>query len=112
MGRDCDPSFSSSSSRVRLDFEAQVNILQKSNEERQRHFDLERDRLHEHIRSVEKARDDLMRDNTELTNQVKHIDDHQTEFEREQEKCRELYRKCVQLESQLSSTHGIEVNDG
>ena len=102
----------SSSSPFRLDFEAQVNLLQKSNEERQRQFDLERDRFQEQIRSLEKARDDLLKENTELNNQAKHIDDHQTEFEREQEKCRELYRKCVQLESQLSSTHGIEVNDG
>jgi hypothetical protein len=38
------------------------------------------------------------------------MNDCQNEFEREQEKSRELYRKCAKLESQLSSTNGIEVN--
>jgi hypothetical protein len=35
--------------------------------------------------------------------------DSQNELEREKEKNRELYKKSIQLESQLASTNGIEV---
>jgi len=93
----------------RLDFEADVNILKKTNDERQKQYDIERDRLYEQIKSLEKARDELIKENTHLNTTIKHINDSQNEFEREKEKNRELYKKCIQLESQLSSTNGIEV---
>jgi hypothetical protein len=37
------------------------------------------------------------------------MNDCQNELEREKDKNRELYKKSIQLESQLSSTNGIEV---
>jgi len=94
----------------KLDFEAEFNILKKTQDERQRQFDLERDRLYEQIKGLEKTRDDLAKDNTQLNSTIKHLNDCQNEFEREKDKNRELYKKCIQLESQLSSTNGIEVN--
>lgn len=61
------------------------------------------------MRSLEKTRDDLTKENTHLNTTIKHINDCQNELEREKEKTRELYKKSIQLESQLSSTNGIEV---
>ena len=95
---------------IRLDFEADVNILKKTNDERQKQFEIQRDRLHEQIKSLEKSRDEFIKDNTQLNTKIKHINDCQNELEREKEKNRELYKKCIQYESQLSSTNGIEVN--
>ncbi|CAF1154833.1 unnamed protein product [Rotaria sp. Silwood1] len=92
----------------KLNLEADLNILKKSNDERQKQFDIERDRLYEQIRSLEKTRDELTKENTYLNTTIKQINDCQNEFEREQEKSRELYRKCAKLESQLASTNGIE----
>lgn len=86
-----------------------MNILKNKLEERQRQFDIERDRFHEQIRSLEKTRDELTKDNTHLNSTIQHTTDCQNELEREREKNRELYRRSMQLESQLSSTNGIEV---
>ena len=93
----------------RLDFEAQLNILRKSDHERQKQLDLERDRFYEQIKGLEKSRDEIIKENLYLNTTIKQMNDCQQEFEREQDKSRELYRKCVKLESQLSSTNGIEV---
>lgn len=93
----------------RLDFEAQVNILKKSHDEKQKQFDIERDRFYEQIKSLEKTREELIKENTHLNTTLRQINDCQNDLEREQEKSRELYRKCVKLETQLSSTNGIEV---
>ena len=93
----------------RLDFEAEVNILKSKVEERQRQFDIERDRLHEQMKTLEKTRDELTKDNNHLNSTIQHTTDCQNELEREREKNRELYRRAMQLESQLSSTNGIEV---
>lgn len=87
-----------------------MNILKKSHEDRQRQWDLERDRLMEQMKHVEKNRDELNKDNVQLNNQLRQIKDCQHELEREQEKSRELYKKCAKIESQLSSTNGIEVS--
>ncbi|CAF1539285.1 unnamed protein product [Rotaria sp. Silwood1] len=92
----------------KLNLEADLNILKKSNDERQKQFDIERDRLYEQIKSLEKTRDELTKENTYLNTTIKQMNDCQNEFEREQEKSRELYRKCAKLESQLASTNGIE----
>lgn len=93
----------------RLDFEAEVNILRNKTDERQKQFDLERDRFHEQIKSLEKTRDELTKENQHLNSTLQHINDCQNELEREREKNRDLYKKTMQLESQLSSTNGIEV---
>ena len=93
----------------RLDFEAQVNILKKSHDEKQKQFEIERDRFYEQIKSLEKAREELTKENTYLNTTIRQINDCQHELDREQEKSRELYKKCVKLETQLSSTNGIEV---
>ncbi|CAF1114562.1 unnamed protein product [Adineta ricciae] len=92
----------------KLNFEAELNILRKSNDDRQKQFEIERDRLYEQIRSLEKVRDDLTKENSHLNSTVKQTNDYQNELEREQEKTRELYKKCIKLETQLSSTNGIE----
>ncbi|CAF1914171.1 unnamed protein product [Rotaria magnacalcarata] len=92
----------------KLNLEADLNILKKSNDEKQKQFEIERDRLYEQTRSLEKTRDELTKENVHLNTTIKQMNDCQNEFEREQEKSRELYRKCVKLESQLSSTNGIE----
>ena len=99
------------SSIRRLDFEAEVNILRNKTDERQKKFDIERDRLHEQIRSLEKTRDELTKENNHLNTTLKHVNDSQNELEREKEKNRELYKKAIQLESQLSFTNGIEVTN-
>ena len=91
-----------------MDLEAQVNILKKSVDEREKQFDLERDRLHEQLKSQEKHREELTRDNLHLNNNIKQSTDCQDDLQKEQDKVRELYRKCSKLESQLSSTNGIE----
>ncbi|UJR07569.1 hypothetical protein I4U23_011856 [Adineta vaga] len=92
----------------KLNFEAEVNILRKSNDDRQKQSEIERDRLYEQIKSLERARDELTKENTYLNTTIKQTNDCQTDLEREQEKTRELYKKCVKLETQLSSTNGIE----
>ncbi|CAF1558590.1 unnamed protein product [Adineta ricciae] len=92
----------------KLNFEAELNILRKSNDDRQKQFEIERDRLYEQIRSLEKVRDDLTKENSYLNSTIKQTNDYQNELEREQEKTRELYKKCIKLETQLSSTNGIE----
>ncbi|CAF1452548.1 unnamed protein product [Rotaria sordida] len=92
----------------KLNLEADLNILKKSNNEREKQYDIERDRLYEQIRSLEKTRDELTKENTYLNTNIKQMKDCQHELEREQEKSRELYRKCVKLETLLSSTNGIE----
>lgn len=93
----------------RLDFEAEVNILKNKVEERQRQFDIERDRFHEQMKSLERTREELTKENNHLTSTIQHTNDCQNELEREREKNRDLYRRVMQLESQLSSTNGIEV---
>ena len=85
-----------------------MNILKKSVDEREKQFDLERDRLHEQLKSQEKHREELTRDNLHLNNNIKQSTDCQDDLQKEQDKVRELYRKCSKLESQLSSTNGIE----
>jgi len=65
--------------------------------------------LHEQIKSLEKIREELTKENIHLNSTIKHVNDCQNELEREKEKNRELYKKAIQLESQLSSTNGIEV---
>jgi hypothetical protein len=65
--------------------------------------------LHEQIKSLEKIREELTKENIHLNSTIKHVNDCQNELEREKEKNRELYKKAMQLESQLSSTNGIEV---
>jgi len=65
--------------------------------------------LHEQIKSLEKIREELTKENIHLNSTIKHVNDCQNELEREKEKNRELYKKVIQLESQLSSTNGIEV---
>ncbi|CAF3875567.1 unnamed protein product [Adineta steineri] len=92
----------------KLNFETEVNILKKSNDERQKQFEIERDRLYEQMKSLEKIRDELTKENTYLNTTIKQGTDCQNDLEREQEKSRELYRKCIKLETQLSSTNGIE----
>ena len=94
---------------LRLDFEAEVNILKNKTEERQKQFDIERDRLYEQMKTIEKTRDELTKENTHLNSTLTHMKDSQNELEREKEKNRELYKKTIQLESQLASTNGIEV---
>lgn len=86
-----------------------MNILKSKTDERQRQFDIERDRLHEQTKSLEKTRDELTKENNHLNSTLKHVNDCQNELEREKDKNRELYKKSIQLESQLSSTNGIEV---
>ena len=86
-----------------------MNILRNKTDERQKQFDIERDRFHEQIKSLEKTRDELTKENQHLNNTLQRINDCQTELEREREKNRDLYKKSMQLESQLSSTNGIEV---
>jgi len=86
-----------------------VNILKKANDDRQKQFDIERDRLYEQIKSLEKTRDELIKDNTHLNTTLKNKTDCQNEFEREKrKKIENCIKKCIQLESQLSSTNGIE----
>lgn len=94
---------------VRLDLEAQVNILKKSHDEKEKQFELERDRFVEQLKSIEKLRDELQKENQQLNSTIKQMNDCQQDLEKEQDKSRDLYRKCVKLESQLSSTNGIEV---
>ncbi len=65
--------------------------------------------MHEQIKSLEKIREELTKENIHLNSTIKHVNDCQNELEREKEKNRELYKKAMQLESQLSSTNGIEV---
>ena len=84
--------------------------MKTSIDDKQRQLDIERDRLYEQLRGLEKIRDDLTKENEYLNAKIKQMNDCQSEFEREQESSRELYRKCVKLESQLSSTNGIEVD--
>jgi hypothetical protein len=61
------------------------------------------------VKSLEKSREELTKENIYLNTTIKQINDCQNDLEREQEKSRELYKKCVKLETQLSSTNGIEV---
>ncbi len=61
------------------------------------------------MKSLEKSREELTKENIYLNTTIKQINDCQNDLEREQEKSRELYKKCVKLETQLSSTNGIEV---
>jgi len=61
------------------------------------------------VKSLEKSREELTKENIYLNTTLKQINDCQNDLEREQEKSRELYKKCVKLETQLSSTNGIEV---
>jgi hypothetical protein len=61
------------------------------------------------VKSLEKSREEVTKENIYLNTTIKQINDCQNDLEREQEKCRELYKKCVKLETQLSSTNGIEV---
>jgi hypothetical protein len=89
-----------------------VNILRKSNDERRQQFELEHERLVEQLRGVERERDELTKKNQELQTTVQQHNDWQDELQREQDKCRELYRKNVKLESQVSCTDGIEVGRG
>ena len=85
-----------------------MNILKKSHDERDKHFDLERDRFIEQLKSLEKSRDELNKENIHLNSTIKQMNDSQQDLEREQDKSRELYRKCVKLESQLSSTNELK----
>jgi hypothetical protein len=93
----------------RLDFESQANILQKTSVERKKQYDIAYDRLYEQVKGLEKAREELIKENRYLNTTIKQMNDFSTELEREQEKSRELYKKCVKFETQLASTSGIEV---
>lgn len=88
-----------------------MNILKKSHDEKEKQFDLERDRFVEQLKSIEKLRDELQKENQQLNSTIKQMNDCQQDLEKEQDKSRDLYRKCVKLESQLSSTNGIEVKN-
>ncbi|CAF1112719.1 unnamed protein product [Didymodactylos carnosus] len=92
----------------KLDMEAQVQILSKTVDDRANKFQLEKDRYDEQIRGLERSRDELQKENQHLKMAVENSDEYKTQLEREQEKTRDLYRKCSKLESELASTNGME----
>ena len=92
----------------RLNLEAECNILKKS-DEKHKQLEMDCDRFREKIQSLERNCAELRKENDNLSAKMRQTNDCHNELEQEQEKTRELYKKCVKLESQLASTGGIEV---
>ena len=57
-----------------------MNILRNKTDERQKQFDIERDRFQEPIKSLEKTHDELMKENQHLNGTLQRINDCQNEL--------------------------------
>ena len=98
----------SSLNYFRLDLESRLQILQKDLEYKIRLLQADKDKFEEKYRSLEKQRDEAFRENTRLKLLVNDSDNVRVELEKEQEKNRELYKKCHRLETDLAANNGLE----
>lgn len=69
---------------------------------------MEKDRSDDRLKSFEHQREEIVKENTRLRGLIIDSDNLRSELEREQEKSRELARKCHKLETELSSNTGLE----
>ena len=79
------------------DFEFKLSALQ-----------IEKDKSDDRLRGFEKQREDIIKENNRLRLMASESENLRGDLEREEEKNRELYRKCNRLETELASNSSIE----
>lgn len=79
------------------DFEFKLSALQ-----------LEKDKSDDKLRAFERQREDIIKENGRLRAAVNDAENFRRELEHEQEKTRELHRKCQKLETEINSNSSLE----
>lgn len=92
----------------KLESESKFQLIIKDYEFKLSALQLEKDKSDDRLRGYEKQREDIVRENNQLRAMAAEADNLRAEIEREQEKNRDLYRKCHKLETELASNSTLE----
>ena len=68
----------------------------------------DKEKSDEKLRALEKQRDDIYRENNRLRAVIADAENIRGELEKEQEKNRELYKKCHKIETELAANNGLD----
>lgn len=88
--------------------ESKYQILSKDFEFKLSALQIEKDKSDDRLKSYEKQRDEIVKENNRLRSLISDSESLRGDLEREQEKNRELYRKCHKFETELTSNTSIE----
>ena len=82
---------------ITKDFEFKLNLLQ-----------IEKDKSDDKLKAFDTQREEIIRENNQLRAMYNDTESLKLEIEREQEKNRELHKKCHKYETELASNNSLE----
>ena len=88
--------------------ESRFQILTKEAEFKLNSMQLEKDKSDDKLKAFQKQRDEVAKENSHLRSLVLDSENLRAELEREQEKCRDLYRKYNKAETELNTNGSLE----
>jgi hypothetical protein len=88
--------------------ESKIQLMVKDFDFKFGSVQLEKDKSDDKLKSFEKHREEIMRENNRLRTLLADTDTLRAELEREQEKNRELYRKFHKTETELNTNTSLE----